>query len=52
MSKVVAHLVVEHDRGLEACEGLADHAASSAFLQLCFTLRVVTLKEEDWVRVW
>ena len=44
--------VVEHECGLEACEGSTNCAAGATFFQPCFALSVVTLKEEDWVRVW
>ena len=49
---MLADLVVEDECSLEVCEGSIDRAAGAAFLQPCFALSVVAVKEEDWVRVW
>ena len=48
---MVAHVIVEHECNMEACEGAADRTALAALLELCLALHIVTLKEEDWVVV-
>ncbi len=51
MAKVVAHIIVEHECRFKMRKGATDHAACAALLEPCLALHVVTLEEEDWMRI-